>query len=126
VDWDANFEIFDLNFPSKESHKRRGRGETRIRRGGTAMTKTRERQLYQALKAHKVELEITRRVASGRDREALNRRVEAVWQLLEWLSQAPEPEPPVFPEVQTPPPSSFPADQRQISPSALDTPDLYC
>jgi hypothetical protein len=86
---------------------------------------TRERQLYQALKAHKFELEITRSDASGPDREAVNRRIEAAWQLLEWLSQALELEPPASPAVQRPPPSSFPADRRQNTPSASVTPDLY-
>jgi hypothetical protein len=41
-------------------------------------------QLYQALSAHKVELEIIRGVASVPDLEALDRRIEAARLLLEW------------------------------------------
>jgi hypothetical protein len=42
-------------------------------------------ELFQALKAHKLELEIERDVAPGCD---LEERIEATRQLLEWLSQA--------------------------------------
>jgi hypothetical protein len=69
------------------------------------------RRLYQALKAHKFELEIARGVTSGLDQEILVRRIEAARLLLEWISQALEPQPQAFPAVQTPPPSSSPADQ---------------
>jgi hypothetical protein len=78
--------------------------------------------LYQALKAHTSELEITRGAVSGLDVEVLDRRVEAAQRLLEWLSQALEPQPPAFPTAQTPPPSSSPADRDQIPPSAPDPP----
>jgi hypothetical protein len=66
------------------------------------MTTTRERrhQLYQALEAHKFDLEITRGF-SARDPEVLDRRIEAVQLLLESLSQALELEPPDSPAVQT-------------------------
>jgi hypothetical protein len=86
------------------------------------MTREARRQLYQALKAHKLELEIIRGVESGPDLEVLDRRIEAARLLLEWLSQALELEPPASPEVQTPPPSSSPADQDQTPPSAPDPP----
>jgi hypothetical protein len=46
-----------------------------------------QRQLYQALKAHKSDLEITRATASGLNQE-IDPRIEAVRRLLEWLSQA--------------------------------------
>jgi hypothetical protein len=85
------------------------------------MTREAQRQLYQALKAHTSELEITRGAAS--DLEALDRRIEAARLLLEWLSQALERQPPPFPAVQTPPPSSSPADPNQIPPSARDPPE---
>jgi hypothetical protein len=52
-----------------------------------AMRKVRH-QLYRALDAHKSQLEITRGVAAGPDLEALDRRIEAVQQLLEWISRA--------------------------------------
>jgi hypothetical protein len=47
-----------------------------------------QRQLHQALKAHKVRLEIQRDDAPGCD---LNDRIWATGQLLEWLNQAVEP-----------------------------------
>jgi hypothetical protein len=50
-------------------------------------------QLFQALKAHKFELEIERDGASDCD---LEERIEATRQLLEWLSKALEPVPPSF------------------------------
>jgi hypothetical protein len=57
------------------------------------MTNAAQRQLYEALNAHKSELEITQGVASGPDLEALNRRIEAVRLLLEWIARALELEP---------------------------------
>jgi hypothetical protein len=86
------------------------------------MTREAQRQLYHALEAHTSALQDGRSVTSGRDLEALNRRIEAARLLLEWLSQALEPQPPVSPAAQTPPPSSSPADQGQIPPSASDPP----
>jgi hypothetical protein len=86
------------------------------------MTRETQRQLYQALEAHTSELEITRGAASGPDLEVLDRRIEAARLLLKWLWQALEPQPPAFPAVQTPRPSSPPADQDQIPPSAPDPP----
>jgi hypothetical protein len=46
----------------------------------------RERQLYQALRAHKSDLEITECVRAL-DQEIMDRRIEAAQQLLEWLEQ---------------------------------------
>ena len=86
------------------------------------MTREAQRQLYQALKAHKAELEITRGVAPGSDLEILHRRIEAARLLLEWLSQALEPQTPASPAVQTPPLSNFPADQDQTPSSAPHPP----
>jgi hypothetical protein len=86
------------------------------------MTREAQRQLYQALKAHTSELETARGVTSGPDLEVLDRRIEAARLLLEWISQALEPQPPPFLAVQTPPPSSSPADQHQIPSSAPDPP----
>jgi hypothetical protein len=65
------------------------------------MIRETHRQLYQAVKAHASELEVTRGVANGFDRETLDRRIEAARQLSEWLSQA---QPAAFPAAQTPPP----------------------
>jgi hypothetical protein len=49
-----------------------------------------QRQLHQALKAHKFYLEITRGIALPPHLEALlDRRIEAARLLLEWTSQAP-------------------------------------
>jgi hypothetical protein len=79
-------------------------------------------QLYQALRAHASELEIERGVTSGPDLEVLDRRIEAARLLLEWIWRALELEPPASPEVQTPPPSSSPADPDQTPPSAPDPP----
>ena len=62
-------------------------------------TRETQHQLYQVLKAHKFELEITRGVTSGPDLEILHRRIEAVRLLLEWLSRALELEPPASPEA---------------------------
>jgi hypothetical protein len=68
------------------------------------MTRETQRRLYQAVKAHTSELEITRGVVEGLDREALDHRIEAARQLSEWLSQALELQPAAFPAAQTPPP----------------------
>jgi hypothetical protein len=86
-----------------------------------ATTSEARHELYQALKAHKFDLEITRGVALPPHLEiVLVRRIEAAQLLLEWLEPALEPGPQASPEVQTPTPSSAPADQRQTSPSAPD------
>jgi hypothetical protein len=79
-------------------------------------------QLYQALKSHKFVLEITRGVTSDPDLENLDGRIEAVRLLLEWISQTLELDPPASPEVQTPPPSSAPADPDQTPRFAPDPP----
>jgi hypothetical protein len=63
-------------------------------------------KLFQAIKAHTSKLEIERDNTTGLNREALDGRTEAARQLLEWLEQAREPEPSVFPAAQTPLPSS--------------------
>jgi len=47
------------------------------------------RQLYEAVTAHKVDLEITRGFADL-EMEELDRRIEASQRLLDWLEQAPE------------------------------------
>jgi hypothetical protein len=60
-------------------------------------------ELFQAVKAHTLDLEITRGVV-GLGREILDRRIEAARQLSEWLSQALEPQPAASPAAQTPPP----------------------
>jgi len=80
-----------------------------------------QHELYEVLKAHKSELELRRGVTSA-DPEVLDRRIEAIRLLLEWLSRALELEPPVSPAVQKPPPSSALADQHQTPPSAPDPP----
>jgi hypothetical protein len=87
-------------------------------------TKESQRQLYEALTAHKFELEIIQGIASGPDLEVQDRRIEAARLLLEWLSRALEPQPPAFPAIQTTSPSSAPADPDQISPSASDPPKI--
>jgi hypothetical protein len=79
-------------------------------------------ELFQAVKAHNLGLETTRPITSGLDLDVLDRRMEAAQRLLEWLSQALELHPAVFPAVRTPPPSSAPADPHQTPPSALDSP----
>jgi hypothetical protein len=87
------------------------------------MTRDAQRQqLYEALRAHASELEIERSVTSGPDLEVLDRRIEAVRLLLEWIWRALALEPPASPEVQTPPRSSSPADQHQTPLSAPDPP----
>jgi hypothetical protein len=48
-------------------------------------TRETRRQLYQALEAHKLDLEITRSLTSGPDLEVLDRQIEAARLLLEWL-----------------------------------------
>jgi hypothetical protein len=58
----------------------------------------RQFELCQALKAHKFDLEITRGI-SALDQDILDRRIEAVQQLLEYFSPALEPVPAAFPEV---------------------------
>jgi hypothetical protein len=74
----------------------------RIRRGRhLAMTRDAQRQLYQALDAHKFDLEITRGVTSGPNLEVLDRRIEAARLLLEWISQALEPRLEASPAAQT-------------------------
>jgi hypothetical protein len=60
-------------------------------------TREAQREFYQALNAHKSELEIIRGAASGPDLEALDRRIEATRLLLEWIARALELEPPVSP-----------------------------
>ena len=59
-------------------------------------------EVYLALQAHKCDLEITRGV-SALDQEVLDRRIEDVQRLLEWLEQALEIEPRASPAVQTSP-----------------------
>jgi hypothetical protein len=86
------------------------------------MTRETERQLYQAVKSHTLNLEITRAGASGPDLEVVDRRIADSRLLLEWLSQALELGPPASPVVETPPPSSAQADQDQTPPSAPDPP----
>jgi hypothetical protein len=86
------------------------------------MTRETQRQLFQALTAHKFDLEITRGVTSASDLEVLDRRIEAARLLLEWLSTTLELGPAAHSAVQTPPPSSAPADRDQIPPLAPDPP----
>ena len=83
-----------------------------------AMATEAEVKLYEALKAHKFDLEITQGVWAL-DKEIMDRRIEAAQQLLEWLEQELEIEPRASPAVQTPRPSS--ASRRWISHSG-DTP----
>jgi hypothetical protein len=85
-------------------------------------TEEAQHQVYQVLEAYKSDLELRRADASGSDLEALDRQIEAARLLLEWLAQELELEPPASPAVQTPPPSSAPADQDQTPPSAPDPP----
>jgi hypothetical protein len=82
------------------------------------MTRQTQHELYQALEAHKLELEIIRGVESGPDLEVLDRRIEAARLLVEWLSQAPEPHSAASPAAQTPPPSRVQAGQDQTPRSA--------
>jgi hypothetical protein len=81
-------------------------------------TRDGRRQLYQALKAHKFDLENTRGVTSGFDQEILDRRIEAARLLLEWISQALEPQPAASQVIQQAPPSGSAADEHQTPPSA--------
>jgi hypothetical protein len=78
--------------------------------------------LFQAVKAHNLDLESARGITSGADLEALDVRLQDARRLLEWLAQAPAPHHAAFPVAQTPPPSSFPADPNRISPLASDPP----
>jgi hypothetical protein len=84
------------------------------------MTREAQRQLHQALKAHKFELEVIRGVAAGPDLEVLDRRIEAIRLLLEWIWQALEPLPEASPAAQTPSPSRVQAGQDQTAQSASD------
>jgi hypothetical protein len=59
------------------------------RRDFAMATEEARRQLYKAVTAHKVDLEITRGFASL-ELEVLDRRIEATQLLLEWLEQAQE------------------------------------
>jgi hypothetical protein len=77
------------------------------------------RQLFEAVTAHKVHLEITRGFA-GLELEVLNRRIEAAGLLLKWISQALEPRPAAFPAAQTQPLSRVRARQDQTPQSASD------
>jgi hypothetical protein len=76
--------------------------------------------LYQALKAHKFDLEIARGV-SALDDEILACRIEATQRLLELLEQALEIEPTASPAVQAPASLPNPPSRRWISHSG-DTP----
>jgi hypothetical protein len=60
-------------------------------------TRDAQRPLYEALGAHKSDLEIMRGDASGPDLEVLNRRIEAARLLLEWIARALELELPASP-----------------------------
>jgi hypothetical protein len=69
-------------------------------RGGAALLEapamtTAQRQLYQALKTQKFELELTRDLLAGPVRDAVDRRIEAARILLDWLSETLEPQPAV-------------------------------
>jgi hypothetical protein len=77
-----------------------------------------EVKLYDALRAHKFDLEITQCVWAL-DQEIMDRRIEAAQQLLEWIEQEFEIEPQASPAVQTPPPS-----RGWISHSGDTPPDL--
>jgi hypothetical protein len=73
--------------------------EKRGSRGDFAMASEKaRRQLYEAVAAHKADLEITRGFA-GLEIEELNRRIEASQQLLEWLEKAHELPPKVSKEL---------------------------
>ena len=64
-----------------------------------------ELHLFQALEAHKFELENSRDLTSGQNLDALDRRIAAAELLLETLSQALKLEPLASPEVRGPPSS---------------------
>jgi hypothetical protein len=96
--------------------------ETRLAEETSAMKREAQRELYAALKAHKLELEIIRGGAAGPDLEVLDRRIEAARLLLKWISRALELEPPASPAVQTPPPSTSPVDRDQTPPSPPEPP----
>jgi hypothetical protein len=51
------------------------------------MIRESQRQLVQALEAHKFDLEVVRGLTSGSNQQTLDRRIEATQLLLEWLSQ---------------------------------------
>jgi hypothetical protein len=50
-----------------------------------------QHQLFEALSAHRFQLESERDGASGNDQVVLDRRIEAARKLLEWLSTVLEP-----------------------------------
>jgi hypothetical protein len=91
------------------------RVEKRNRRGDFAITTDEPVNLFQAVKAHSLDLESSRGITPGAD-QVLDGRIEDVRRLLEWLSPAPEPRQAAFPAARTPQPSSFPTDQDQIPP----------
>ena len=68
-------------------------------------TRETRHELYQALNAHTSNLEIIRSITSGRNLEALDRRIDAARLLLEWLEQALELERPASRAIQEPPSS---------------------
>jgi hypothetical protein len=80
------------------------------------MKREAQRQLFQALKAHKFELEITRGVALGLDRNVLDGRIEAARLLLEWLSQDPGLDRPASQAVRMPTSSKGPTGSNFIRP----------
>jgi hypothetical protein len=63
--------------------------------------------LFQAVKAHSLDLESSRSITSRVDLGVLDGRIEDARRLLEWLSPAPELHRVTSPATQTPPPSSF-------------------
>jgi hypothetical protein len=67
--------------------------------------------LFQAVKAHSLDLESSRGITSGADLEVLDRRIEAARQLSEWIARALELDPLASPATQTPPSSTSPADR---------------
>jgi hypothetical protein len=87
--------LFDI--PRPESAIKRLGGIADRRRTPAMATREARHQLYEALTAHKFELEIIRGLASGPDLEVLDRRIEAARLLLEWIARALELEPPASP-----------------------------
>jgi len=81
--------------------------------------------LFQAVKAHSLDLESSRGITSGADLEVLDGRIEDARRLLKWLSPAHELHLATSPAAQTPPPSSFSADPNHISPSTFDPPKTH-
>jgi hypothetical protein len=67
--------------------------------------------LFQAVKAHSLDLESSRGITPGADLEVLDRRIEAARQLSEWIARALELDPLASPATQTPPSSTSPADR---------------